>query len=75
VAVTLTDEQAAAVFETLLGCRPRAADLAVLRALNPDGLSVEAVAEYIWDHVGGSPAEPSLEEVAAAVREVVEDKQ
>jgi hypothetical protein len=71
----LTDQQVAAVFTTLLGWQPRLADLAVLRVLSPGDLSVEALAEYIWDHVGGEPAEPSLEQVAAAVREVVEGKQ
>jgi len=70
--MTLTDQQVAAVFTTLLGLPPRAADLAVLHALAPDGLSIEEVAAYIHDHIGGSPASPTLQEVEAAVRSVTE---
>jgi hypothetical protein len=64
---TLTDQQVIAVFEALLGCPPRAADLAVLRLLNPSGLTVEDLAGYIHDHWLGSPDEPTIEQVEAAV--------
>jgi hypothetical protein len=71
----LTNQQVTVVFEALLGFPPRAADLAVLRAMHPDELAVEEVASYIWDHMLGEPDEPTLEQVEAAARDcMVEDQ-
>ena len=56
----LTDQQITNVFAALLGIAPRAADLAVLRVMKPDGVTVKALAEYLWDHRMGEPDEPTL---------------
>jgi hypothetical protein len=72
--MTLTDPQVAAAFEALLGLPPRAADLAALRVLHPD-LSVAELARYLWDHFGGEPDEPTLEQVEAAVRKALSPQQ
>lgn len=68
---TITDQQVVVVFEALLGCSPRAADLAVLHTLAPSGLTATDLALYIFDHWLGEPGEPTLEQVATAVREVL----
>lgn len=52
-------------FVALLGYPPREADHILLRKL---GSTPGAVAEYIWDHHLGEPADPSREMVLAAVR-------
>jgi hypothetical protein len=64
----LTDDQVSFMFETLLDLPPRAADLAALHVLCPSGITVEAVADYVWDHWMGEPEKPSLEQVVAAAR-------
>jgi hypothetical protein len=66
----LTDQQVTVVFARLLGMPPRATDLAVLQTLSPDLTAVDLTL-YLWDHVLGEPDEPTLEDVAAAVREVL----
>jgi hypothetical protein len=67
----LNDEQIATVFEALLGYPPRTADLAVLRIVG--GLTVTGLAAYIHDHWLGSPDEPTLEQVAVAVRDCLNE--
>jgi hypothetical protein len=66
-ATALTDDQVTAVFETLLDFPPRAVDLAVLRVLSPSGPTPVELTLYIWDHILGEPDEPTLERVAGAV--------
>ena len=55
----LTDAEIKQAFEFVLGVTPRAADLAVLRVLNP-AVTTADLAEYIWDHWLGEPDNPTL---------------
>jgi len=70
----MTEEEIVTVFEALLGCPPRAADLAVLQALEPTGVTVAGLAAYMHDHLLGEPEEPTLESVEAEIRRVVDGR-
>lgn len=72
--MALSQEQIMNIFETLLGCSPRAADLAVLKAMSPDGVTPDDLADYIWDHWMGEPDSPTLEQVQLAITEVLAGK-
>lgn len=67
----MTDHQIFEAFSTLLGYAARTADLAILRQLNPGGVTVKSLAEYIWDHHMGEPDEHTLEEVGHEILQLM----
>ncbi len=48
------------IFVTVVGMKPRSADIMVVKTM---GGTPEVLAEYLWDHWMGEPAEPTLEKV------------
>ena len=72
--IKLTDDQITMVFERAVGMPPRAADLAIVKIMDPTGPNIEDVAEYIWDHWMGEPDEPSLETVTATITEWIKEE-
>jgi len=64
----MTETEIRKAFEATLGIQPRIADIMVAGAM---GDTVEALAEYIWDHWMGEPESPTLEEVEQRIREAI----
>jgi hypothetical protein len=46
----MTDDQVIKVFAVLFDMEIRKADLAVLKVLEPNGITAAGLAEYLWDH-------------------------
>lgn len=68
----MTESDIVIVFEHLFGFPPRACDLAMLDALHPTGATVAELSEFIWDHYLCEPDSPSLDEVIAAVEQMLQ---
>ena len=63
--------QTSRIFKLIFGVPPRAADLEIIAAL---GGTVDAVADYIWDHHLGEPDVPSWFQVQRAVQVIVSNR-
>jgi hypothetical protein len=69
--MTVDVRQTSRIFKLILGVSPGAADLEIIAAL---GGTVDAVADYIWDHHLGEPDVPSSFQVQRAVQVIVSNK-
>jgi hypothetical protein len=67
----MTDDQVIKVFAVLFDMEIRKADLAVLKVLDPNGITAAGLAEYLWDHWMGEPAKPTVEQVEAVINEAL----
>jgi hypothetical protein len=69
--MTLTAQQVTRVFQLLFGCPPRTADLEIVSKVL--GGTVDALADYLWDHIFGEPADPNWHQVRILVKTIVEN--